>query len=38
VVAHGDVISIHEADAWARAGAERELGLPSGALGLTLAR
>ena len=27
-----------EADAWARAGAERELGLPSGALGLTLAR
>jgi AcrR family transcriptional regulator len=32
VVAHGDVISIHEADAWARAGAEREVGLPEGSL------
>lgn len=38
VVAHGDVISLGDADAWARAGAERELGLPSGALSLTLAR
>jgi len=32
VVAHGDVISIHESDAWARAGAEREVGLPEGTL------
>lgn len=32
VVAHGDVISINDADAWARAGAERELGLRPGAL------
>ncbi len=38
VVAHGDVISLGEADAWSRAGAERELGLPSGALSLALAR
>ncbi|MFZ8981552.1 MAG: TetR/AcrR family transcriptional regulator, partial [Candidatus Nanopelagicales bacterium] len=30
VVAHGDVISLGEADAWSRAGAERELGLRSG--------
>jgi len=38
IVAHGGVMTRQEADAWARAGAERELGLPSGALGLTLAR
>lgn len=38
VVAHGDVISLGEADAWSRAGAERELGLRSGVLSLTLAR
>ena len=38
VVAHGGVMSRGDADAWARAGAERELGLPSGALSLTLAR
>ena len=33
VVAHGDVMSLADADAWARAGAERELGLRAGALG-----
>ncbi len=32
VVAHGDVISTHEANAWARAGAECELSLPEGSL------
>lgn len=31
-VAHGDVISRAQADAWARAGAEGELGLPAGSL------
>ena len=36
VVAHGDVVSTHEADAWARAGAERELGLRDGSLSRSL--
>lgn len=33
LVAHGDVMSLGDADAWARAGAERELGLGTGVLG-----
>lgn len=32
VVAHGDVVSREQVDAWSRASAERELGLRSGAL------
>ena len=32
VVAHGDVLSREQAEAWSRLGAEREVGLPVGAL------
>jgi AcrR family transcriptional regulator len=38
VVAHGDVLSAHQANAWTRELAERELGLPRGVLSPTLAR
>ena len=38
VVAHGDVLSTQQADAWTREMAERELALPRGALSPTLAR
>lgn len=38
VVAHGDVLSREQADAWSRAGAESELGIPVGLLRPTLAR
>jgi len=38
VVAHGDVMSMRDADTWARAGAERELALRAGLLSPTLAR
>lgn len=38
VVAHGDVLTLEQADAWSRSMAEGELGLPQGALSPTLAR
>lgn len=38
VVAHGAVLSMAQVDAWSRAGAERELGLRSGALSGVSAR
>jgi AcrR family transcriptional regulator len=38
VVAHGDVLSRDQADAWSRIAAERELGIPAGLLSPTLAR
>jgi AcrR family transcriptional regulator len=38
VVAHGDVLTLEQADAWSRSAAESELGLPQGALSPTLAR
>ena len=38
VVAHGDVLTLEQADAWSRSMAESELGLPQGALSPTLAR
>ena len=38
VVAHGDVVSREQADAWSRLGAERELGIATGLLSPTLTR
>ena len=38
VVAHGDVVSAQQADAWSRLAAERELGIPVGLLSPTLTR
>ena len=38
VVAHGDVVSAQQADAWSRLAAERELGVPAGRLSPTLTR
>ena len=35
VVAHGDVLTLQQADAWSRSAAESELGLPRGALSRT---
>lgn len=37
IVAHGDVLSRDQADAWSRAAAERELGIPRGALSVVAA-
>jgi hypothetical protein len=38
VVAHGDVLTSGQVDAWSRVMAERELGIPAGLLSPTLAR
>jgi AcrR family transcriptional regulator len=38
VVAHGDVLSRDQADAWSRIAAERELSIPAGLLSPTLSR